>query len=170
MLRHLGSVQAILTSATAACSATGDVDSDMINLISEAEAAAVRFYGTLSIGEMALLRHTLARWADIFAAVHLSSVSCTPKTACLAICFARGCILAVVPAGSFSRACWTVSCRFFQEKRVKVSLFLSEGIQLPSGKLVMPNCVSDQVGLVRTYGADGKLESEEKLQLAAQKV
>lgn len=60
--------------------------------------------------------------------------------------------------------------RFFQDKRVKVSLFLNEGIQLQSGKLVMPSCCNDQVGVVRTFGADGKLESEEKLQVASQKV
>lgn len=54
---------------------------------------------------------------------------------------------------------------------MKVSLFLAEGIQQPqSGKLVAPSCLSDQVGLVRTFGDTGKLEREERLQVASQKV
>eukprot|EP00879_Flechtneria_rotunda_P032273 GHRR01035452.1.p1 GENE.GHRR01035452.1~~GHRR01035452.1.p1 ORF type:complete len:180 (+),score=54.15 GHRR01035452.1:52-540(+) len=104
----------------AAGSATGAVDSSIIGLISQAENTTVRFYGMLSMGELALLRCTLAR--------------------------------------------------FFQDKHVKVSLFLSEGIQLSSGKLVIPSCINDQVGIVRTYDADGKLEGEERLQAASQKV
>jgi hypothetical protein len=51
-----------------------------------------------------------------------------------------------------------------------VSLFLAEGIQLQSGKLVIASCISSNVGLVRSFGADGSLESEEKLQLANQQV
>lgn len=51
-----------------------------------------------------------------------------------------------------------------------MSLFLSEGIQLQSGKLVMPSCINDQVGVVRTFDADGKQAGEEKLQVASQKV
>eukprot|EP00879_Flechtneria_rotunda_P025244 GHRR01026815.1.p1 GENE.GHRR01026815.1~~GHRR01026815.1.p1 ORF type:complete len:270 (+),score=103.54 GHRR01026815.1:1090-1899(+) len=105
--------------AMAAGSATGAVDSSIIGLISQAENTTVRFYGMLSMGELALLRCTLAR--------------------------------------------------FFQDKHVKVSLFLSEGIQLSSGKLVIPSCINDQVGIVRTYDADGKLEGEERLQAASQK-
>lgn len=53
---------------------------------------------------------------------------------------------------------------------MKVSLFLAEGIQLQSGKLVVPGCLSDQVGIVRTFDAAGRLESEEKLMLDSQKV
>lgn len=60
--------------------------------------------------------------------------------------------------------------RFFEGKRVKVSLFLSEGIQLPSGKLVLPSCRRDQVGLVRSFGGSGQLEAEERLSLASQQV
>lgn len=60
-LRHLSTAQAILTTVMAANSVTGEVDGSVIGLISEAEAATIRFYGTLSIGELALLRHTLAR-------------------------------------------------------------------------------------------------------------
>jgi hypothetical protein len=63
------------------------------------------------------------------------------------------------------------ACRFFQDKRVKVSLFLAEGIQQPSsGKLVAPSCLSDQVGLVRSFDDTGKLEREERLQVNSQKV
>lgn len=54
--------------------------------------------------------------------------------------------------------------------RCRVSLFLAEGIQLQSGKLVMPSCIHNRVGLVRSFAADGSLESEEKLQLASQAV
>lgn len=56
----------------------------------------------------------------------------------------------------------TTSCR--------VSLFLAEGIQLQSGKLVMPSCRNDTVGMVRSFAADGTVETEEKLQLASQTV
>eukprot|EP00775_Hariotina_reticulata_P005653 gene5653-5892_t len=59
---------------------------------------------------------------------------------------------------------------FFQDKRVKVSLFLNEGIQLQAGKLVVPGCIKDQVGLVRTFGKAGGLEAEERHQLSSQKV
>ncbi|KAF6259309.1 organic solute transport protein 1-domain-containing protein [Scenedesmus sp. NREL 46B-D3] len=119
-LRHLGTVQAILATAAAA-SSEGKVDADVINLVSFAEESTIRFYGTLSIGELALLRQTLAR--------------------------------------------------FFQDKRVKVSLFLAEGIQQPtSGKLVAPSCISDQVGLVRSYDDTGRLERKEWLQVNSQKV
>jgi hypothetical protein len=51
-----------------------------------------------------------------------------------------------------------------------VSLFLAEGIQLQSGKLVIASCISSQVGLVRSLGTDGALECEERLQLASQQV
>jgi hypothetical protein len=53
-------VQAILATAAAA-SPEGKVDADVINLVNYAEEATIRFYGTLSIGELALLRQTLAR-------------------------------------------------------------------------------------------------------------
>jgi hypothetical protein len=61
-LRHLGTVQAILATAAAA-SPEGKVDADVINLVNYAEEATIRFYGTLSVGELALLRQTLARCA-----------------------------------------------------------------------------------------------------------
>ena len=51
------------------------------------------------------------------------------------------------------------SIRFFQDKRVRVSLFLAEGIQAPSGRLLLPPCTSRAgglpLGLVRTYDAAG---------------
>lgn len=37
------------------------MDVDVISLISQAEEATVRFYGTLSMGELLLLQQTLAR-------------------------------------------------------------------------------------------------------------
>lgn len=58
--------------------------------------------------------------------------------------------------------CMAAACR--------VSLFLAEGIQLQSGKLVTASCISSQVGLVRSFGSDGALECEERLQLASQQV
>lgn len=63
MLRHLGTVQAILTSALAASGPAKPADAEVIHLISLAEQATIKTYGTLSIGELALLRHTLARQA-----------------------------------------------------------------------------------------------------------
>jgi hypothetical protein len=65
----------------------------------------------------------------------------------------------------------TAASRFFQDKRVKVSLFLAEGIQQPSsGKLVVPSCINDQVGLVRSFDDTGRLEREERVQVNSQKV
>jgi hypothetical protein len=60
--------------------------------------------------------------------------------------------------------------RFFQDKRVKVSLFMSEGIQAPNGKLVLPSCVKEGLGRVRTFGPEGKCLKEEQLELACLKV
>jgi hypothetical protein len=51
-----------------------------------------------------------------------------------------------------------------------VSLFLAEGIQQQSGKLIIASCINDRVGLVRSFAADGSLECEEKLPMASQKV
>lgn len=71
--------------------------------------------------------------------------------------------------------CWTrghIACkrRFFQDKCVKVSLFLAEGIQRPCGQLVLPSCVRDQVGLLRRFDEAGQLVGEERLQVASQQV
>lgn len=73
-LRHLGTVQAILTTAAAA-SPEGKVDADVINLVSYAEEATIRFYVTLSFGELSLLRQTLARCARWRAAVQLAGAA-----------------------------------------------------------------------------------------------
>lgn len=73
MLRHLGTVQAILTTALAAASRGGavpDADAQVVHRISEAEEAAAKFYGCLSVGQHALLRHTLARCALVRAWLH----------------------------------------------------------------------------------------------------
>lgn len=65
-----------------------------------------------------------------------------------------------------ARGLWRVLvCRFFQDKRVKVSLFLAEGIQSSSGRLILPSCIENSVGMVRTYDMKGKIESERRLPL-----
>lgn len=61
MLRHLGSVQAILACTTAATSATGAADAEVVGLVGRAEDSVMHFYGSLGTGELALLRQTLAR-------------------------------------------------------------------------------------------------------------
>lgn len=50
-----------------------------------------------------------------------------------------------------------------------MSLFLAEGIQLQSGKLVMASCRGARVGRVSSYEG-GQLVAEEQLQLASQQV
>ena len=73
-------------------------------------------------------------------------------------------------AFSFTKACCLVYARFFQDKRVKVSLFLSEGIQAPNGKLVLPSCIKEGLGKVRTFGPEGKCIRDERLELDCLKV
>ncbi|KAF8072801.1 Oscp1 [Scenedesmus sp. PABB004] len=111
-------VNAILTTALAACSPSGAVDGAVIGLVGAAEEAVVRLYGTLPAGELGLLRRTLAR--------------------------------------------------FFQGRRVKVSLFLAEGIQLHSARLVAPSCLCARVGAVRLYDAAGRLQAEQRHDVASQ--
>jgi hypothetical protein len=61
-------------------------------------------------------------------------------------------------------------CRFFQDKRVRVSLFLSEGIQAPDGRIVLPTCTACDAGRVRVFGAGGRQLREERPPLAALQV
>ncbi|KAK9806807.1 hypothetical protein WJX72_003504 [[Myrmecia] bisecta] len=62
-------------------------------------------------------------------------------------------------------------CRFFQDRRVKVSLFLQEGIQTPAGRIILPQPVSDgstpAVGTVHRFNSDGRLAEESSLEVAA---
>ncbi|KAI8470611.1 MAG: organic solute transport protein 1-domain-containing protein [Monoraphidium minutum] len=62
--------------------------------------------------------------------------------------------------------------RFFQDRRVKVSLFLAEGIQEASGRAVLPQPAppAAAVGRVRMFGADGRLQREERAPLAVLQV
>ncbi|KAG2487008.1 hypothetical protein HYH03_014379 [Edaphochlamys debaryana] len=55
--------------------------------------------------------------------------------------------------------------RFFQDKRVKVSLFLQEGIQSSMGRIILPTPHNKYVGTATTYGLEGSLESQDKLKL-----
>lgn len=56
-------------------------------------------------------------------------------------------------------------CRFFQDKRVKVSLFMQEGIQSQVGRIIMPSPIKPGVGTVKYSGG-----SETKLSLGSQQV
>lgn len=62
-LRHLQTVDGIITAAAAACSpaCTADVAATQ-QLLSNAQAATTKFYGGLCTGELLLLRSTLARY------------------------------------------------------------------------------------------------------------
>ncbi|GFR51599.1 hypothetical protein Agub_g14023, partial [Astrephomene gubernaculifera] len=55
--------------------------------------------------------------------------------------------------------------RFFQDKRVKVSLFLQEGIQSSMGRIILPSPANTYVGTVTTYDMAGGLESQEKFKV-----
>ena len=72
------------------------------------------------------------------------------------------------PSSTLSSIPHKLHLRFFQDRRVKVSLFLAEGIQLGSGRLVIPGCLGDDVGIVRSYRDSGALAHEHKLSLASQ--
>ncbi|KAF5842192.1 organic solute transport protein 1-domain-containing protein [Dunaliella salina] len=60
--------------------------------------------------------------------------------------------------------------RFFQERRVKVSLFLQEGIQTQAGRLILPSPLSTQAGSVTYYNANGGVEAKDKLKLHCQEI
>ena len=60
--------------------------------------------------------------------------------------------------------------RFFQDKRVKVSLFLQEGIQSSAGRLIHPSPNNSYVGSVTYYDLGGGVEQQEKLKLQALQV
>ncbi len=53
---------------------------------------------------------------------------------------------------------------------LQVSLFLAEGIQGPGGRMILPGCVANDVGLVRSFDMSGKVEYEERLTLGSQLV
>lgn len=55
--------------------------------------------------------------------------------------------------------------RFLQDKRVKVSLFLQEGIQTSTGRIVLPSPVAKSVGEVKYYSQNNMVEKDEKLKL-----
>ncbi|GLC39781.1 hypothetical protein PLESTF_000883200 [Pleodorina starrii] len=55
--------------------------------------------------------------------------------------------------------------RFFQDKRVKVSLFLQEGIQSSLGRIILPSPHNDYVGTVTTYSMTGALEGQDKFKV-----
>jgi len=60
--------------------------------------------------------------------------------------------------------------RFFQDRRVKVSLFLQEGIQSAHGRIILPSPQSAYIGTVTYYDLLGGLEEQERLSLAVQKI
>jgi len=83
------------------------------------------------------------------------------------------------------------SIRFFQDKHVRISLFLTEGIQAPNGSFVLPSCCNNlaasgwasssgggggpavgevALGRVRMFDASGRLECEERHPLAVLQV
>lgn len=62
---------------------------------------------------------------------------------------------------------------FFQDVRVKVSLFLQEGIQTSSGHILLPGpfakrglAVQQEAGTVILYSQDGRSSSKEKVEPA----
>lgn len=61
-LRHLNTVQSIITAAAAACNPPCVVDTAVLKLLRNAGEATNRFYGGLCTGDLALLRSTLARY------------------------------------------------------------------------------------------------------------
>eukprot|EP00955_Chlamydomonas_euryale_P059492 357395-Chlamydomonas_euryale.AAC.1 len=56
------------------------------------------------------------------------------------------------------------------DKRIKVSLFLLEGIQSASGRLILPSPNAPSVGAVTYYREDGSITMTERLQLKSQEV
>ncbi|EFJ41172.1 hypothetical protein VOLCADRAFT_107794 [Volvox carteri f. nagariensis] len=69
-----------------------------------------------------------------------------------------------LPAGQLHLLRHTL-LRFFQDKRVKVSLFLQEGIQSSMGRIILPSPHKDYVGTVTTYSMSGALEEQEKFKV-----
>ena len=61
-LRHLRTVESIITAAAASCRPPCAGDAATLKLLSNAADAATRFYEGLCAGELMLLRSTLARY------------------------------------------------------------------------------------------------------------
>ncbi|KAL6762064.1 organic solute transport protein 1-domain-containing protein [Haematococcus lacustris] len=57
--------------------------------------------------------------------------------------------------------------RYFLDRRVKVSLFLQEGIQSTTGRWILPSPSSPYAGTITYYDGQGGLELQEKLKLKA---
>lgn len=57
-----------------------------------------------------------------------------------------------------------------QDKRIKVSLFLQEGIQSTMGRLILPSPITDGPGTVTYYSSEGAQELQEQLKLACRDV
>ncbi|GAX78582.1 hypothetical protein CEUSTIGMA_g6021.t1 [Chlamydomonas eustigma] len=99
---------------------TAILDSHIVSLITNIESLMQKTYGSMTIGQLYLVRQTLQR--------------------------------------------------FFLDKRVKVSLFLQEGIQSSSGRLVLPSPIDASVGTVTTYSSTGSVDTQIKVKLKAQQV
>lgn len=56
------------------------------------------------------------------------------------------------------------------DKRVKVSLFLQEGIQSSSGRLILPSPNGAKVGTVTTFTPSGSVNSQDKIKMKSQQV
>ena len=84
-------------------------------------------------------------------------------TDCFLTCLSVDCLVILPPSSLLPPSC--------TDKRVKVSLFLQEGIQSSSGRLILPSPTSAKVGTVTRYvAATGAVQSQDKVKLKSQQV
>jgi len=146
-------------------------DSHIISLITYVETRMRQTYGVMSMGQLHLLRQTLQRFflgqprscralalEDLFTCLiapagsrlHMTEINslltCSPPSPCF---------LATLPP---------------PDKRVKVSLFLQEGIQSSSGRLILPSPNADRVGTVTIFTPSGAVKQQDRFKLKSQQV
>lgn len=119
--RHLRNIKQVV----AASGAAGCTD-----MVTHAEGLTRTFYGRLSDGQLALMRQTLMRCAardEVHAGLMRVIICAAPLPR---------------PTPNAHTNAPSHPPRFFQDRRVRVSLFLAEGIQSPAGRIVLPSCHS----------------------------
>jgi hypothetical protein len=187
--RHLQGVRAIVSAAGGLACA---------DLAAHAEGLARAFYGRLGDGQLALLRETLLRCArrgvKLPARAQGEATGGRPtggRAPLQKVPFSRRRSPAACPrtqpadthgrpAARARRPPLPSSPRarsFFHSRSVRVSLFLSEGIQAPDGRVVLASCLRSggcggeaPLGRVRMFDAAGRVTSERRHALAVLQV
>jgi hypothetical protein len=150
--RHLQNVKQMVAAGSGLAS---------LDMVAHAEGLARTFYGRLSDGQLSLMRQTLHRRAraprDGAARGGGGGVLPLHRLLLTDACYQRaltsGAALRPPPTPASPAAAAPSKRRFFQDKRVRVSLFLAEGIQAPNGRLILPSCLHNRAAAASDGGA-----------------